>query len=126
MGDLPALYSPMIEQFADQYSDEPLVHAQLRSLRVTSEKWDDNRGGGHFWFDVSAPAADYDFVIEVTSDDSDGGLIDILLHSVAGLVNWGEWYKLPRTATHTTEVLRWPPISVTRSPNFPFEKSPRP
>jgi hypothetical protein len=86
---------------------------------VTREEWDERRGGGHFWFEISAPAADFDFELNVEAVDSDGATIEIILHSVGGLLNWAEWFRLPTEWVASQAVLRSPPPSVRSHPNFP-------
>lgn len=98
----------MVQQIAELNADDAIVCAQLRSLRVTREEWDDNGAGGHFWFEISAPRVDHDFDVIVNAEDEDGGLIEIILHSVGGLLNWAEWFR------YDGSVLRWPPPSVER------------
>jgi hypothetical protein len=116
--DIESRYASMIQQIAELYRDDASEYAQLRSLRVTREEWDENGGGGHFWFDVSAPASDHDFVIEVTGEDSDGAKIEVILHSVGGLLNWAEWFRWPTQWVESQYILRWPPPSVCRTPEL--------
>jgi hypothetical protein len=112
MDELALRYVPMIEQIADMNADRD-VYAQLRSLVVRSEEWDPGRVGGHFWFSISAPPAQRQFEISASAEDSDGVPIDIILHAVNGMLDWGEWYRVDGGP-----VLRWPPTSVRPGPNF--------
>jgi hypothetical protein len=43
----------MVEQIAGMNGADPVVFAQLLSLRVHAEEWDAGRSGGHFWFTLS-------------------------------------------------------------------------
>jgi len=76
--DIALRYAPMIEQMAEMYAGDEAVHAQLRSLVVTREEWDDeSRRGGHFWFDVSGPpVAEDDFLVDAHAFDVDGATIE--------------------------------------------------
>lgn len=126
--DIAARYAPMIEQMAEIYADNPEVCVQLRSLVVTREEWDDEgMRGGHFWFDVSAtPAFNEDFLVDARAFDVDGAMIDIIIHPVDGVLNWGEWYRVPLSVEeleHRKPIQRWPPPSVGRHSDFPSEKS---
>ena len=98
----------MLREMVNLYAENEVIHAQLKTLEVTAEEWDTGRGGGHFWFDVSGPAADSDFVVDALADDLDGVVIDIILHSENGLLNWGEWYRVDGSEP----VLQWPPSSL--------------
>ena len=104
----------MIAQIAEMYSGNESIHAQLRSLIVTREAWDTTGRGGHFWFSVFAPAAkQQDFLVEARAYDVDGAIIDIILHPVDGILNWGEWYRVPLTPDDLHRpIRRWPPPSV--------------
>lgn len=114
MDDLSSLYSPMIERIAVLYPDYPVQQAQLRSLQVTREEWDDSRSGGHFWFEIVAPPDDRDVDIVAVGEDVDGDQIEVILHSVGGRLNWGEWVKWPSSTAKSNAVLRWPLQSVKR------------
>ena len=79
----PVLRYPVIEQMAEIYAAHDAAHAQLRSLKVTREEWDDNMRGGHFWFDVSGqPGIDDYFTLDARAFDADGATIDIIIHPV--------------------------------------------
>jgi len=121
--DIAGRYAPMIEQMAEIYAADEAVYAQLRSLRVTREEWDFDGRGGHFWFDVSGPpVVDDSFLVEGRADDVDGAKIDVILHPVGGVLNWGEWYRAPIPPDDLEKpIQRWPPPSVR--PNPPW-KSP--
>lgn len=94
--EITSRYAPMIAQIAAMYSGDDPIYAQLRSLIVTREEWDTTKRGGHFWFSVSGPAAErHDFLVEAQGYDVDGAMIDIILHPVDGILNWGEWYRVP-------------------------------
>jgi len=116
--DIASRYAPMIEQLARIYSYDEEVHAQLLSLKVTREDWDSDRRGGHFWFEGSAPrAVDDDFLVDGRAEDADGAKIEIILHPVGGILNWGEWYRLPRSPDDFEQpILRWPPPTVSPNP----------
>lgn len=95
MKKLSSSYAPMIRAIADIYRNDAVVYGQLRSLRVTAEEWDPSRGGGH-----------------AIADDSDGVMINIILHPENGLLSWGEWYRVDGTEP----VLQWPPTSIRPHP----------
>ena len=118
MDDIAARYAPMIEQMAEMHASDEAVHAQLRSLKVTREEWDTDGRGGHFWFDVCrSSAAGYDFLVEARADDLDGAKIDVILHSVDGTLEWGEWYRLSIPPDDLKQpIQRWPPPSLNPSP----------
>jgi hypothetical protein len=119
MDDLAGRYAPMIEQIAEIYADHELAYAQLRSLKVTREEWDDDMRGGHFWFDVTAPRGLYEdsFDVNARASDVDGAAIDFIIHPVDGTLNWGEWYRLPLGASDLeTPIQRWPPPFVVPNP----------
>jgi len=125
--DIAARYAPMIAQLAEIYAAHEAAHAQLGSLKVTREEWDDNMRGGHFWFDVSgSPGVDDDFLVDALALDVDGALIDVIIHPVGGLLNWGEWYRLPLSLEDLeTPIKRWPPPSVSPHRDVPPGKSPK-
>lgn len=114
MDDIADRYARMVEQVAALYANDGPIHAQLSSLRVTREEWDSDRRGGHFWFEVSAPAAvDHDFLVEAQAEDSDGAIVEIILHSVDGILKWGEWFRWPLTLNDVAQAIcQWPPLSV--------------
>ena len=123
MDDLAARYAPMIDQMAEMYADNGAVHAQLRSLVVTREEWDDeSMRGGHFWFEVSGPpGVEDDFLVDARAFDVDGATIDIIIHPVDGILNWGEWYRVPLSAAELElrkPIGRWPPASIDRHPQL--------
>lgn len=117
MDDIAARYAPMIEQMAELYAGNEAAQAQLRALKVVREEWDSNRRGGHFWFEVSGPPADdRNFVVNATAYDVDGTMIDIIVHPVDGVLNWGEWYRVPRSLGDLERpIQRWPPPSISPS-----------
>ncbi len=119
--NLASRYAPMIEQMAEMYAGNEAVHAQLRSLVVTREEWDDeSMRGGHFWFDVSGPpGAEDDFLVDARAFDVDGAMIDVIIHPVEGILNWGEWYRVPLSVEELEQpkpIKRWPPPSVSAHP----------
>lgn len=117
MDDIAGRYAPMIEQMADMWADHASVRAQLRCLKVTREEWDADRRGGHFWFSVTAPpeSRDVECTVDALADDADGASIDIILHPVDGVLNWGEWYRVPLSlGDWKRPITRWPPLSIRR------------
>jgi hypothetical protein len=92
------------------FPENATLQTHLRHLTVTREEWDDNRGGGHLWFEdsSSAPMLTSD-TVDVFTEDADGTDIEIILHVVDGRIAWGEWYRVDSAA-----ILRWPPASVRR------------
>lgn len=116
--EIAARYAPMIAQIAQMYAADPYIYTQLRSLSVTREEWDANRRGGHFWFSVSGPPAKReDFLVDARAHDTDGAIIDIILHPVNGILNWGEWYRVPLSLDDLEQPIRgWPPRLVDPNP----------
>ena len=118
MDDLAARYAPMIEQLAEIYVHHPVAHAQLRSLRVTREEWDnDEMRGGHFWFTGSVLPGNIEDIHDVNgmANDVDGAPIDIIIHVVEGKLNWGEWYRLPLSGSpedFEKPIQKWPPATI--------------
>lgn len=108
MNDLNARYAGFLRDIAAVYPDDEPLREQLRVVSITQEDWDEGRGGGHFKFSTPASAAAVNYyTLDVFADDADGGKIDIILHFVNGLLNWGEWFRFDDEA-----ITRWPPPTL--------------
>ncbi len=103
-------YGPVIAQFAALYPDDGGLQSQLHAVSVTAEDWDLNGAGGHLKLETPPNAAGVDLeIIDALANDRDGATIDIILHFVAGRLNWGEWYRVDHKPIQS-----WPPASIRR------------
>lgn len=106
--ELTSSYATFLRQFADLYPDDAELRAQLQTVRVRREDWDDGRGGGHLYFEgASSKDAVDDDTFDALADDADGAEICIILHCVGGLLNWGEWFRWDGRPVQC-----WPPPSL--------------
>ena len=104
MDDVHARYAPLLKEIAAYYADDQLLCGQLAAMAVVREEWDDNRAGGHFYMEVpSSTAAMPDCYIDARTCDDDGAFVDVILHTVNGYLNWGEWFRYDHQP-----VSRWP------------------
>lgn len=117
--DLAPRYAPLMSQAADIYADDSHTQLQLKTATVTAEEWDDeNRLGGHFWFDLpsSAPPVNRDDAT-VWARDSDGLPIEIIFHFDAdGRLSWGEWLKVHPPRKPGQLIAFWPPSFIYGEP----------
>jgi hypothetical protein len=94
MDDVHARYAPMLKDIAAYYADDERLCAQLAATTVIREEWDDDRSGGHFWMEVSPSATPIlDATVDARTRDNDDAIVDVILHTVDGYLNWGEWFR---------------------------------
>jgi hypothetical protein len=108
MTDIQERYTPLLKQIAARYADDESLGAQLAATTVVREVWDDNRSGGQFYMEVlpSADPVPHD-AVDARAHDDDGAYVDIILHTVDGYMNWGEWFRYDHSP-----VVHWPPESL--------------
>lgn len=104
-----ATYAPIIATLKRIYSENSAVLAQLDVVEIFREDWDLDGCGGHFKMRVAqdTPPIEELYVVECDGLDADGGPIQILMHTVAGRLHWGEWYK---STLANARIENWPPI----------------
>jgi hypothetical protein len=108
MNDVHARYAPLIKKISEIYAGDANLREQLENITVFNEEWDSNRAGGHFWFHPSASRAPMPReTVDAEALDSDGALIQIILHFVGSGNDWGEWFRWDMGP-----VLQWPPQTI--------------
>lgn len=108
MSDLTLRYRTFLRQFADLYPGDSQLRAQLQTVTIRREDWDEGRGGGHLSFEgASSTDAVDDDTFDALAEDADGAGICIILHFVGGLLNWGEWFRWDGEPVQC-----WPPPSL--------------
>lgn len=107
-----ATYAPILATLKRIYKENPAVMTQLEAVEISHEDWDLNGGGGHFKMCVpdDVPAIGDD-VVECAGVESDGGFVQVLLHTVGGRLYWGEWFKVDPDSLFQM----WPPAIMGRA-----------